>query len=725
MSHRSCLLLCLLMLETSGVALAQPSVDADADADALGISTEATSLVEPDVTTTDRLTGDQSFAAERLRVVPRPHADAWLTLSPGLVRANHGGLWHASSLYLRGFDAGEGQSFAASVEGIPLNEPSNAHGHGYLDVGLVIPEAIASVSIAQGPFRPEQGDFSIAGSAAYHLGPERTGAFGTIAAGSFRTYRLMSGWVDERADDASASFFVVDALRGDGFGPNRAHESVRINARLVHALDETRTVSLFYGSQLQRHDSAGLVRDDALLLGTLPCDEDVRAQFDCVVNPRQGGSAQRHLLSVTYDAAHLHATVHAGVRDVRFREDFTGEVLDARGDGVEARYETFTVGSTGAYTRALPVRAISVRAGWDARHDRGGTRMVRLRRTDGVPYDVVFDAGLALSRVGVFAAGTAHHIFPSGLILDAELSTRVEGFAATITHRDRPTTDRDGVRLPYDVTDSFGLAIQPRAAIAFETRHGFAMHLSSGVGARSNDAQALSDGERAPFTRVVASELGAAYTLRRAGHERLRADLALFHTVVLDDLVFDTNAVRNMPAGRTRRYGTTLALTYDDAFGEQDRHLLVARGSLGVADARFVEPGLSAIAFAPGAPVPFVPRATGRLDVAFASHFANGRARLEAGLGASVVGREPLPLGARGEAYATVDAGMGVGFRFVDVHIGVENIADTRYRSMELFHVADFGGRDGLPANNLLPTRLYAAGAPRTFMITLRLGAEP
>lgn len=692
----------------------------------IGITASVETPATPPVVDDAPIASEPTFQVEPLRVIPRDRADAWLTLSPGLVRANHGGVWHASALYLRGFDAGEGQSFAASVEGIPLNEPSNAHGHGYLDLGLVIPESIAAVRVAQGAFRPEQGDFSVAGSAEYALGPTRRGGFGSFSVGSFRTYRVLAGWTSPSsstpaADDAD--FVLVDAIRGDGFGPNRAHESVRANARFVHDLSSTTRLSIFLGNQLSRNDAAGIVREDARFLGTLPCDAD--AQLFCVVNPRQGGAAQRHVLGATITRGELTARLHVGTRDVRFRDDFTGEVLDARGDGAEARYRTMTFGSTGTYTHAFPEQHLALRAGWDLRHDRGVTRLVRLRRLDGVPYQTSFDSGLALSRIGGFAAGRYAHTFTRGARLEAEASLRADGFSSVIEHRGLPTTDRDGERLPFYTTESFGFAWQPRGYLAVRARSGMGAHLAVGVGARSTDAQALSDGETAPFTRIVASELGVSYASGSDHGRSLRADAIAFHTFVKDDLVFDPVAVRVSPAGETRRYGGTLSCTYEDVFGADAAHGLVGRASLGLSDARFVSAGRSPLAWTSGEPVPFVPRAAARLDLAYHGLFAAGRVRVDAGLGAAYVGAEPLPLGMQGEGYALVDAGVTAGYRHVDVSFTVENLADTRYRSMELFHTADYGGDDGLPAGNRLPTRLYAAGAPRTFMLTLRIGTPP
>ena len=44
-----------------------------------------------------------------------------------------------------------------------INEASNVHGHGYVDIGFVIPEAVLSLAASKGSFNLRQGDFATAG----------------------------------------------------------------------------------------------------------------------------------------------------------------------------------------------------------------------------------------------------------------------------------------------------------------------------------------------------------------------------------------------------------------------------------------------------------------------------------------------------------------------------------------------------------------------------------
>ena len=70
---------------------------------------------------------------------------------------------------------GEGEDLEVLVDGIPVNEPSNAHAHGYADTLFLIPEVVDRVHVLQGPFDPRQGDFAIAGTAGYELGVRERG----------------------------------------------------------------------------------------------------------------------------------------------------------------------------------------------------------------------------------------------------------------------------------------------------------------------------------------------------------------------------------------------------------------------------------------------------------------------------------------------------------------------------------------------------------------------
>jgi len=84
---------------------------------------------------------------------------------PGLLVTQHSGDGKANQYFTRGFNLDHGTDFAFSMDGIPVNQPTNAHGQGYTDLNYVIPELVRAVTYTKGPFDVEEGDFATAGSA--------------------------------------------------------------------------------------------------------------------------------------------------------------------------------------------------------------------------------------------------------------------------------------------------------------------------------------------------------------------------------------------------------------------------------------------------------------------------------------------------------------------------------------------------------------------------------
>ena len=86
---------------------------------------------------------------------------------PGLVISQHSGEGKANQYYLRGFQLDHGTDLESTIDGIPINMPSHAHGQGYSDINWLMPELVSYVEFKKGTYYADQGDFSTAG--AYNL----------------------------------------------------------------------------------------------------------------------------------------------------------------------------------------------------------------------------------------------------------------------------------------------------------------------------------------------------------------------------------------------------------------------------------------------------------------------------------------------------------------------------------------------------------------------------
>jgi outer membrane receptor protein involved in Fe transport len=658
---------------------------------------------------------DFDFELGALRRVPRRSAEEMVTLAPGTVLSNHSGIGHAAGIYLRGFDAGEGQDYELLVSGIPLNEPSNSHAHGYADSHFVIPELVQSVRVLEGPFDARQGDFAVAGTVEYRLGVEERGLQLSGEYGSFDTWRTLLLYAPVGAEDGT--FVAFDHREGDGFGPNRAHAATSAIGQYEHRSGHLRWAILGATHTLD-FDSAGVVREDDVEAGRLPCEADEDAQFFCTADPAQGGAASRHMVAgrIEWRGENTAFTQQAwvGLRRTRFRENFTGTLLDPTGDGLDEQYDTTSLGLRGSFRMRgeLGDRDQHLEVGYLGRHDTGDTSMWRLRSIGGEPYRVVFDEDLSITNLAAYALG---ELSPSDW-LGITAGIRLDSFQFAIVDRARPTMDRAGERLPTEAIDAGGFAVSPRGSVRLEMADGLSWFTSVGMGTRSSDAIALSEGESAPFAEVFASETGLVYELSTDDVE-LEARALAYHTRISRDLVFDPERGRNVPVGPSHRFGALASARF--RYGEW----LDVLGSFTWAEAHQVPNDASFFDLTGGPRLPFVPRFVARLDAAVEREIEIGEEKLEIGgaLGVTWVGPKPLPLATESESIFELDLGVHTGWRFAELGFSIDNLFDVRNRVSEFHYASDF---DATGAPSMREARHFSAGTPRAFYVTLSLQTD-
>lgn len=699
------------------VVAAEPAEEALADDELPIASFEAEVIGE--VPDEDVAAGDFRLDPRRFDVVPRRTAEGLLTLAPGVLLRNHQGAGHASAVFLRGFDAGEGQDIEFRLDGIPLNEVSNPHGHGYADTHFILPELVEEVRVIEGPFDPAQGDFAVAGSAQYRLGLPERGLRVQGGYGSYDAQELLLLWGPE--DEEDGTFVGVRLRRGDGFGVNRAYGGATAMAGLERRLGPRTRLRLVAHSHSMRFDSAGVIRADAFEAGRLPCAGDVDSQFFCAANENQGGSSSRHgayaVLERITGKRELRQVAFLSTRRLRLREDFTGWLLDerARGDGTEQLYDAVTVGLSGslAVHQRWFGRRQTLTVGYDARHDDGTATVRRLLREGGAPYARLLDNELRITQLGTFGS---MQLRPFAW-LSLSGGVRIDSFTFDVTDRNRPSETRAGPREPVETYDAGGLAVQPRLSSRVHLWRGLDWLAAYGRGVRSSDAAALSDGEFAPFARVDAVETGLAWAAEGPFPHGLR--LVGFATHVDRDLVFDERQARNVFLGASVRHGALLVGTAEPLPSVD------LQGSVTWSEAHLTPPGAGAFALGEGPRLPYVPRWSARLDAAVGGELPAWLGALpgRVGLGATWVGARPLPHEQLGAAYLTVDAGARLRFGSVEAGLAVENLLDARYHQAEFAYPSNFTGPAA--ASSRLAALHFAAAPPRMVLATVAFLLEP
>ncbi|MFZ2725252.1 MAG: TonB-dependent receptor [Methylococcaceae bacterium] len=133
------------------------------------------------------IVGQKQFAYR-----PLARVGELIEVIPNALATQHSGSGKANQYFLRGFNLDHGTDFSVSVDGIPMNMPSHAHGQGYLDLNSIIPELIENVDYGKGVYYAEVGDFSSAGYSNMHSFKQLAKGFIKFTGGDYDYYRLVS-----------------------------------------------------------------------------------------------------------------------------------------------------------------------------------------------------------------------------------------------------------------------------------------------------------------------------------------------------------------------------------------------------------------------------------------------------------------------------------------------------------------------------------------------------
>ena len=261
-----------------------------------------------------------------------------LRVTPGLVVVQHSGGGKANQYFLRGFDADHGTDIAFSIDGVPINMPSHAHGQGYSDTNFIIPEVVERVEITKGPYFVNEGDFATAGAinlVSRDAFPRSSVgfAFGGSPGHGDPTERALLIASPHFADSLKATF-AVDVGRENGpFDNPENWNRYKLFNKLTWAIGPTQSLSLTEMSYGGSWHGSGQIPERAVTEGLV-------SRFGSI-DPDEGGTTARHQLALAYhlrpnETSALEALAYAGAYDFDLFSNFTLYARDPQnGDEIE------------------------------------------------------------------------------------------------------------------------------------------------------------------------------------------------------------------------------------------------------------------------------------------------------------------------------------------------------------------------------------------------------
>ncbi|WP_299063992.1 TonB-dependent receptor plug domain-containing protein [uncultured Polaribacter sp.] len=158
----------------------------------------------------------QTISRIDLALNPVNNSQEILRKVPGLFIGQHAGGGKAEQIFLRGFDIDHGTDITLSVDGMPINMVSHAHGQGYSDLHFVIPETIQKINFGKGPYYANQGDFNTAGYVDFSTKSYINNNTISLGFGDFNTIRTL-GMFNLLANKKNENAYVaVEYIETDG-----------------------------------------------------------------------------------------------------------------------------------------------------------------------------------------------------------------------------------------------------------------------------------------------------------------------------------------------------------------------------------------------------------------------------------------------------------------------------------------------------------------------------
>ena len=182
---------------------------------------QATIPLKPDIFSLDEVIITQSIDAIEmladihLETAPVNSSQDLLRLVPGLVIGQHAGGGKAEQIFLRGFDIDHGTDIAISVDGMPVNMVSHAHGQGYADMHFLIPETIDKMKFGKGPYYADQGNLATAGYVTFKTKERLDYNLFQFDLGQFETRRLL-GMFSLADSDRNTAYFATEYQQSNG-----------------------------------------------------------------------------------------------------------------------------------------------------------------------------------------------------------------------------------------------------------------------------------------------------------------------------------------------------------------------------------------------------------------------------------------------------------------------------------------------------------------------------
>jgi len=286
-----------------------------------------------------------AVGAKELAERPLMRVGELLETIPGVIITQHAGGGKANQYFLRGFNLDHGTDIAIDLDGMPLNLPSHAHGPGYADMNIVLPEFVQRLDYEKGPYYAANGNFASAGTVHLKSYVELPTDFVNLESGMYGFERGAFG-MNQKTTNGNLSY-GAEVFHDDGPWVHR-DDYLKINALTTYSQgDSANGFSLSARAYHGKWNSSDQIASSAVGKGLIP--------FFGALDNSDGGNSQRYSLQAEWHQADERSATKINAYgfyyDLDLFSDFTYFLMDpVHGDQFEQKEHRITAGVDASHT---------------------------------------------------------------------------------------------------------------------------------------------------------------------------------------------------------------------------------------------------------------------------------------------------------------------------------------------------------------------------------------
>lgn len=475
---------------------------------------------------------------------PVNSAQELLRIVPGLFIAQHAGGGKAEQIFLRGFDCDHGTDIALSVDGLPVNMVSHAHGQGYADLHFVIPEIVEKIAVNKGAYDASVGNFATAGAIAFQTQNYLSKNKISVEAGMYNHFRAFSAFnlLGQKARENQQNWYVAsEYLFRKGFFQNPDNLN-RLNffTKYQGLIDEKHTITASFSHFNSFWNASGQIPENEVANGNL--------NYFGSIDNSEGGKTSRtnanlQLLSTLSNHQYIKNQVFFSQYNFDLFSNFTFFLNDKiNGDGIRQKENRKIYGYNGAFHQNNTWRNMKFETEIGANirlDDIENSELSRVKRRN------IFLNPISLGDIQELnAALYVNENVQFTPKFGANIGARLDAFVFNYNNK----LDSTG----YQVQNVKQLTPSPKLSFYYNINKNCSFFANSGVGFHSND------------TRVVVAQNGLQILPKSFGTEigtmlkpfpNMYIQTALWNLFLQQEFVYVGDEAVVEPSGATQRTG--------------------------------------------------------------------------------------------------------------------------------------------------------------------------